>query len=88
MPTPYCYFKGQIVPLEEAKIGVMTHAFNYGTAVFEGVRGNWNPDAQQAFLFRLREHFVRLEQSARILRMATSGSGSARRSVPSGLPAP
>ena len=70
MPTPYCYFKGQIVPLEEAKIGVMTHAFNYGTAVFEGVRGNWNPDAQQAFLFRLREHFVRLEQSAKILRMA------------------
>ncbi|MFN8507056.1 MAG: hypothetical protein U0547_05750 [Dehalococcoidia bacterium] len=40
MPTPYCYFKGEIVLLEEAKIGVMTHAFNYGTAVFEGVRGN------------------------------------------------
>ena len=70
MPTPYAYFKGEIVPLEDAKIGVMTHAFNYGTAVFEGVRGNWNPDAQQAFLFRLREHFVRLEQSAKILRMA------------------
>ena len=70
MPTPYAYFKGEIVPLEDAKIGIMTHPFNYGTAVFEGVRGNWNPDAQQAFLFRLREHFVRLEQSAKILRMA------------------
>ena len=32
MPTPYAYFQKQIVPLAEAKIGVMTHAFNYGTA--------------------------------------------------------
>jgi len=46
MPTPYAFFQGKIVPLSEAKIGVMTHAFNYGTAVFEGIRGNWNEDAQ------------------------------------------
>ena len=32
MPTPYAFFKKQIVPLSEAKIGIMTHAFNYGTA--------------------------------------------------------
>lgn len=67
MPTPYAYFQGKIVPLSEAKIGVMTHAFNYGTAVFEGIRGNWNPDDQTTYLFRLREHFERLQQSAKIL---------------------
>ncbi|GIW12838.1 MAG: branched chain amino acid aminotransferase [Tepidiforma sp.] len=67
MPTPYAYFKGNIVPLSEAKIGVMTHAFNYGTAVFEGIRGNWNPDDQTVYLFRMREHFERLAQSAKIL---------------------
>jgi len=67
MPTPYAYFQGKIVPLSEAKIGVMTHAFNYGTAVFEGIRGNWNPDDQTTYLFRLREHFERLGQSSKIL---------------------
>ncbi len=67
MPTPYAYFQGNIVPLSEAKIGVMTHAFNYGTAVFEGVRGNWNAADQTTYLFRLREHFERLGQSSKIL---------------------
>jgi len=67
MPTPYAYFQGNIVPLSEAKIGVMTHAFNYGTAVFEGIRGNWNADDQTTYLFRMREHFERLGQSSKIL---------------------
>ena len=69
MATPYAYFQGNIVPLSEAKIGVMTHAFNYGTAVFEGIRGNWNEEAQTAYLFRVREHMERLGQSAHILGM-------------------
>ncbi|MDO8614439.1 MAG: branched-chain amino acid transaminase [Dehalococcoidia bacterium] len=69
MATPYAYFKKQIVPLAEAKIGVMTHAFNYGTAVFEGIRGNWNTEEQQIYLFRLKEHFDRLRQSCRIMRI-------------------
>ena len=69
MPEPYAYFQGKIVPLSEAKIGVMTHAFNYGTAVFEGIRGNWNEEAQTTFLFRIREHFERLGQSSHILGM-------------------
>jgi len=69
MATPYAYFKKQIVPLEEAKIGVMTHAFNYGTAVFEGIRGNWNAADGQLYLFRLKEHFDRLRKSCRIMRI-------------------
>ncbi|MBK7725097.1 MAG: branched-chain amino acid transaminase [Dehalococcoidia bacterium] len=69
MPTPYAYFQGDIVPLSEAKIGIMTHAFNYGTAVFEGIRGNWNEEAQTTYLFRTREHMQRLGQSSHILGM-------------------
>ncbi len=67
--TPYAYFKKQIVPLSEAKIGIMTHAFNYGTGVFEGIRGNWNDDEGQVYLFRLKEHFDRLRKSCRIMRI-------------------
>ncbi|MBI4232872.1 MAG: branched-chain amino acid transaminase [Chloroflexi bacterium] len=69
MPTAYAYFRKQFVPLPEAKIGIMTHAFNYGTAVFEGVRGNWNPEAGQMYLFRMREHFERFTRSCRILKI-------------------
>jgi branched-chain amino acid aminotransferase len=69
MATPYAYFKREIVPLSEAKIGVMTHAFNYGTAVFEGVRGNWNEDEGQIYVFRMKEHYDRLRRSCRIMRI-------------------
>lgn len=69
MATPMAFFRGQIVPLEQANINVMTHAFNYGTAVFEGVRGNWNADQGELYLFRVQEHVKRIRQSAKILRM-------------------
>lgn len=69
MPTPTAFFQGQFVPLEQANINVMTHAFNYGTAVFEGVRGNWNAEQNQLYLFKPRQHFERIRQSAKIMRM-------------------
>lgn len=69
MATPTVYLRKQFVPLSEAKIGVMTHAFNYGTGCFEGIRGNWNPSHGQTYLFRAREHFQRLRKSCRILRI-------------------
>ncbi len=67
MAERYAYFQKQIVPLAEAKIGVMTHAFNYGTGCFEGIRGNWNPDKREIFLFRVRDHYRRLARSCKIL---------------------
>jgi branched-chain amino acid aminotransferase len=68
-PTPYAYFQKEFVPLAEAKIGIMTHAFNYGTGVFEGIRGNWNEKEQQLYLFRIREHYDRMRRSCRIMRI-------------------
>ena len=32
------YFEGKIVPYGDAKVGLATHALNYGTAVFGGLR--------------------------------------------------
>ncbi len=66
MPTPYAYFQKQVVPLGEAKIGIMTHAFNYGTGVFEGIRGNYNADDDTIYLFRVEDHLKRLFLSAKI----------------------
>lgn len=63
----YAYFEGNIVPYSEAKVGVATHALNYGTAAFGGVRAYWNPDEEQLFIFRPRDHFIRLLNSAKLI---------------------
>ena len=65
----YAFFEGKFVPIEEAKISIMTHAFNYGTGCFEGIRAYWNEEEEQLFLFRLREHYERLHRSCRIMRI-------------------
>ena len=65
----YAFFKGEIVPVEEAKISIMTHGFNYGTGCFEGIRAYWNEQEEQLYVFRLREHYERMHRSARILRI-------------------
>ena len=65
----YAYFNGKIVPYAEAKVGVLTHALNYGTAAFGGVRGYWNDDEGQLYLFRPLDHYKRLLNSAKMLCM-------------------
>ena len=65
----YAFFDGKIVPLEEARISVMTHALHYGTGVFGGLRGYWNADEEQLFIFRPHDHFERFVQSAHLMRI-------------------
>lgn len=67
--TQYAFFKGKIVPIDEAKVSIMTHALNYGTACFEGIRAYWNADENQLYAFRMLEHYQRLIQSMKILMM-------------------
>jgi branched-chain amino acid aminotransferase len=63
------YFEGQFVALRDAKVSVMTHAFMYGTAVFEGVRAYWNADEKILYGLKIREHMERIRQNAGILLM-------------------
>jgi branched-chain amino acid aminotransferase len=65
----YAFFKGKIVPFEQAKISIMTHAFNYGTGVFEGIRGYWNAPKNQMFILKMREHYERLFRCAQTLKI-------------------
>jgi branched-chain amino acid aminotransferase len=50
----------------------MTHCLHYGTGVFEGIRGNWNSEDQQLYLFRLSEHYERLLNGCRVLNIHLS----------------
>jgi len=63
----YAFFQGSFVPLEHAKVSVMTHAFNYGTGVFEGIRGYWNEQDRCVYILRLREHYVRFLKNTRMV---------------------
>ena len=63
------YFEGDFVPLDEARIPVMTHGFLYGTAVFEGIRAYWNEEQEQLYGLKLVQHYTRLCQSAKVLLM-------------------
>ncbi|HUQ42521.1 MAG TPA: branched-chain amino acid transaminase [Candidatus Limnocylindrales bacterium] len=65
----WAYHDGEFVRLADAKVSIATHALNYGTGVFEGIRGYWSDDHEELYLFRLREHFIRMERSCRILRI-------------------
>ncbi len=65
----YAFFHNQFVPLASAKISIMTQALHYGTAIFEGIRGNWNSEQEQIYIFRLKEHYQRLENGCRLLRI-------------------
>ena len=67
--TQFAFFKGRIVPIEEAKISVMTHALNYGTACFEGIRAYWNAQEEELFVFRMLEHYKRFLGSMGIMMM-------------------
>ena len=45
--SAWAYLDGKFLPIREAKISVMTHGFNYGTGVFEGIRAYWNAEEEQ-----------------------------------------
>jgi len=65
----YAYFKGKIVPYSEAKVGVLTHGLNYGTAAFAGIRAYWNDVEKHLFIFRPADHYRRFLNSTRLLCM-------------------
>lgn len=65
----YVFMDGEFVPYKNAKISVRTHAFLYGTSVFEGVRAYWNAEEKQMYIFRLKEHFERIHNSCKIMHM-------------------
>ncbi len=64
-----CYFEGQYVPMRDAKVSIMTHAFMYGTAVFEGIRAYWNVEQGVLYGLKIREHMARIRKNATMLLM-------------------
>ena len=49
--------------MKDAKVSIMTHAFMYGTATFEGIRAYWNEEQGKLYGLKVREHVERIRQS-------------------------
>jgi len=67
MAEPYAFFRGEYMPLKDAKIGILTQALHYGTATFGGIRANWDEEKQQFCLFRIKDHYRRQLNACKIL---------------------
>jgi branched-chain amino acid aminotransferase len=67
MPKQFAFLNNEYLPIEDAKISVMTHAFLYGTAVFEGIRAYYNENGKELYIFRPAEHYRRFLNSCRVM---------------------
>src|ERR687897_430538 len=65
----WAYHGGELVKMGEIRLSPATHALNYGTGVFEGIRAYWNEERGTLQVLKLREHFERFEKSCRLLRI-------------------
>ncbi|WP_407151187.1 branched-chain-amino-acid transaminase [Bradyrhizobium sp. ORS 86] len=64
----FAYLNGRVVPWDDARVHVFAPVAKYGIGVFEGLRGYWNEEAQQLYLFRVAEHLERYAFSQRAMR--------------------
>ena len=63
----FVFYDGKFIEKEKASLPIMTHAFLYGTGVFEGIRAYYNKEENQLYAFRVKEHFERLMRSAHVM---------------------
>lgn len=66
-PLPFAFFEGNVVPIEQAKVSIMTNALQYGTGIFGGVRAYYNSEGKFMSIFRIDDHFKRFVQSFHII---------------------
>ncbi len=67
--NPIVWFNNRFIPLSEANVNILTHALNYGTGVFEGIRGYYDETQRDLFLVRALDHYERWKKNCAILRI-------------------
>ncbi|MFQ5995786.1 MAG: branched-chain amino acid transaminase [Acidiferrobacterales bacterium] len=70
----YMSLNGEVLPTEDARIHILSPAVKYGTNVFEGIRGYWNAEKNDMYVFRLIEHLQRLQFSMKVMRFGDTYS--------------
>ena len=68
-PNTWVFYEGEFARYNDVRLGLMTHALHYGTAVFEGIRAYWNEKKSQLYLLKAAAHYDRMRRSANVMRM-------------------
>lgn len=65
----YLWWNGEMTKWEDANVHVTAIGWSSVAAVFEGIRGYWNGEKEELFIFRLTEHMDRFMRSMKLMRM-------------------
>ena len=63
------WFKGELIPIKDAKVMVFSPTAQFGLNVFEGIPCYWNDEDKKLYAFRLYDHYERLLKSASLLQI-------------------
>jgi branched-chain amino acid aminotransferase len=61
------YFRDSFVPFADANVSIGSSPVLYGLAIYTVFGVNWNADKKSLSIFRLEDHFKRLQNSAKIM---------------------
>jgi branched-chain amino acid aminotransferase group I len=70
----YAWKDGEIIDWKDCTLHVRSQGCFFGTNVFEGLRGYWNPRTEEVYVFRVPEHMTRLGFSMKVMRLKVSHS--------------
>lgn len=76
MSESVVYYNGQFLPESQARVPLLTHALQYGTGVFEGIRAYHDEATGEVLLFRATDHFVRMQQNVKFLNLRMPASAT------------
>lgn len=65
--SPKAYFRDKLVDFDEAQLSIASAPVLYGLSIYTVFRVIWNQEERTAYLFRLPDHFKRLQNSAKIM---------------------
>jgi branched-chain amino acid aminotransferase len=68
-PPKHVWLNGRVIPWQEATVPINVMGASGYLAVFEGIKGYWNPEQENLYVFRLKAHMRRLYDSMKIVRM-------------------
>ena len=73
--SEFIWRDGEMLPWEDATVHVRAVGHSSVSSVFEGIKGYWNEEAGQLYVFRLKEHIDRFMASIKMVRLAVDFSG-------------
>ena len=72
---PFATMNGEIVPYDQARISIMAPGLTFAVLAFEGLRGYWNGEEEELFVFRVPEHLDRLAFSNSVIEIDDAPDG-------------